>query len=181
MTAKRVKKEQICIIARNKKFFKKIANIFKKAQYEYVNVSDTQTCCESKNGYKCDLKIVAAVTSYEKSPEGSLPIVVIGGSDDVNNIVKSIKAGTLDFVERSVGAGKSQEPFKNGKGKFDEYKSLTKTERVVLHQIIKGKSNRQIADDLHRSIRTIEDHRNHIMRKLKADSLVDLIKKCLDQ
>ncbi len=133
MAAKHIKKEQICIIARNKKFFKQIANIFKRAQYEYVNVSDTQTCCEAKNGYKCDLKIVAAITSYEKNPEGSLPIVVIGGSDDVNNIVKSIKAGILDFVERSVGSGEIKNPFKNKKGEFDEYKSLTKTERVVLH------------------------------------------------
>jgi DNA-binding NarL/FixJ family response regulator len=47
----------------------------------------------------------------------------------------------------------------------------------VLRLIISGKSNREIAQLLHRSIRTIEVHRNHIMHKLAAENVVDLVKR----
>ena len=42
--------------------------------------------------------------------------------------------------------------------------------------VLDGKSNREIADSLNRSQRTIEVHRAHIKHKLGADSLVDLVK-----
>ena len=56
-------------------------------------------------------------------------------------------------------------------------KALTPAEKKVLRQIIKGKSNGEVAYALGRSVRTIEDHRSHIMRKLGANNLVELIRK----
>ena len=56
-------------------------------------------------------------------------------------------------------------------------KVLTKVERTVLRHIVEGKTNSEIAYALDRSVRTIEDHRSHIMKKLGADNLVELIKK----
>ena len=56
-------------------------------------------------------------------------------------------------------------------------KLLTKTEAVILNLILQGRSNKGIAHILHRSVRTIEDHRNHIMRKLDVDNVVDLVKR----
>jgi len=53
---------------------------------------------------------------------------------------------------------------------------LTRTEMGVLRLIIDGKSNREIADLLHRSVRTVEVHRARIMYKLGAGKLIDLIK-----
>ncbi len=55
-------------------------------------------------------------------------------------------------------------------------KSLTRTEINVLRFILDGKSNKEIAHLLHRSVRTIEVHRSHIMRKFSVDNLVDLVK-----
>jgi DNA-binding CsgD family transcriptional regulator len=43
--------------------------------------------------------------------------------------------------------------------------------------ILQGKTNREIANNLHRSIRTVEDHRLHIMRKLNVENVVDLVKR----
>jgi DNA-binding NarL/FixJ family response regulator len=54
---------------------------------------------------------------------------------------------------------------------------LTRTEMKVLRLILNGKSNKEIASFLHRSVRTIEVHRSHIMRKFDVDNLIDLIKK----
>jgi PAS domain S-box-containing protein len=53
-------------------------------------------------------------------------------------------------------------------------KVLTETEKQILNLIMQGKSSRQIARQLYRSVRTIEDHRAHIMHKLQARNLVEL-------
>jgi PAS domain S-box-containing protein len=53
-------------------------------------------------------------------------------------------------------------------------KVLTETEKEILDHVLEGKSNKQIAKLLCRSVRTIEDHRAHIMHKLHAHNLVEL-------
>ncbi|MDI6451629.1 LuxR C-terminal-related transcriptional regulator [Anaerobaca lacustris] len=53
---------------------------------------------------------------------------------------------------------------------------LTPVATTVLQHILKGRTNRQIAEALRRSPRTIEVHRRHIMRKLGASTIVDLIR-----
>ena len=55
-------------------------------------------------------------------------------------------------------------------------KKLSKMEKIVLGLIIAGKSNKEIARTLYRSIRTVEDHRSRIMHKLKVDNVVNLVK-----
>jgi len=59
-------------------------------------------------------------------------------------------------------------------------KILTQTENEILELVMLGKSNKEIAFQLKRSIRTIEDHRAHIMQKLGAHNLVELTRKALD-
>ncbi|MBP8604470.1 MAG: PAS domain S-box protein [Phycisphaerae bacterium] len=57
-------------------------------------------------------------------------------------------------------------------------KILTKTELQILLYILEGKSNKEIAKIIGRSIRTIEDHRSHIMQKMNVRTLVELVQKC---
>ena len=59
-------------------------------------------------------------------------------------------------------------------------KVLSKTEIKILNHIMQGKSNKEIAYILDRSVRTIEDHRSHIMQKLGTGNLVDLTQKVLN-
>jgi PAS domain S-box-containing protein len=54
------------------------------------------------------------------------------------------------------------------------FKILTEMEKEILNRVLEGKSNKEIAKLLCRSVRTIEDHRAHIMRKLHAHNLVEL-------
>lgn len=63
----------------------------------------------------------------------------------------------------------------------DSYASqlLTDAEIKVLRLIIMGKSNKEIAKLLHRSIRTIENHRAHLMKKLDVDNSVELVKRAI--
>lgn len=59
-------------------------------------------------------------------------------------------------------------------------KNLTKTEKAVLNSLMQGKSNKEIARTLGRSVRTVEDHRSHIMQKLGVDNAFDLAKKAME-
>ena len=56
---------------------------------------------------------------------------------------------------------------------------LTARERDVLNRVVTGKSNKVIASELTLSTKTVEVHRAHVMEKLKADSLADLIRLAL--
>jgi len=58
-------------------------------------------------------------------------------------------------------------------------KILTPAQNKILELVMQGKSSKQIASELKRSVRTIEDHRVRIMRKLGAQNLVELTKKVL--
>ena len=61
----------------------------------------------------------------------------------------------------------------------NESQLLTDTEMKILRLIIKGMSNKEIAQFFHRSIRTIENHRAHLMKKLGTDSPVKLVKRAV--
>ena len=111
-----------------------------------------------------------------------LPILVVTGYADIPLAVRAIRTGALNFIEKplerssflaTVEAALKQNSMDN---RFLG-KAVSKAEKKVLRLLLDGKSNKEIAYILHRSIRTIEDHRLHIMRKLDVDNLVDLVKR----
>ena len=111
-----------------------------------------------------------------------LPVLVITGYADIPTAVRTVKAGAKDFIEKPL----SKKSFVwKVKSILQEStitdssvgKSLTASEMKVLKLILSGKSNTEIAYLLHRSVRTIEVHRNHLMRKLDVDNVVDLVKR----
>jgi len=114
-----------------------------------------------------------------------LSILVITGYGDIPMAVRAVKTGALEFIEKPLEkqslltavrkALKQLNPRNPLKGR-----SLTKKEIVVLHLILQGRNNREMAEVLHRSIRTVEDHRRHIMGKLDVDNVVDLVKRATD-
>jgi len=58
-------------------------------------------------------------------------------------------------------------------------KALSAAEKQILRFVLEGKSNKEIAGQLHRSVRTIEDHRAHIMHKLHCHNLIELVQKSI--
>ncbi len=69
--------------------------------------------------------------------------------------------------------------FPNGWEKFSQECPLTPTECTVLNLIFRGRTNEQMAAELHRSRRTVEDHRRQVMSKLQASTAADLVFKAL--
>ena len=119
---------------------------------------------------------------HAQKPIPWMPVLVMTSYADIPMSVKAVKAGAFDFLEKPIPAQTLVKTVnialqQNIIDDFLQGKELTKTENIVLRLILQSRSNKQIAQILHRSIRTIEDHRNHIMRKLDVDNVVDLVKR----
>jgi two-component system response regulator FixJ len=111
-----------------------------------------------------------------------LPVLVLTAYGDVPTAVRALKEGAVDFIEKpfdraaflnTVGLTLAQ--VRRRKSQLGE--SLTKTEIIVLRLLTKGKKNREIAAILHRSARTVEVHRSHLMRKMAVSNLADLLRR----
>ena len=122
-----------------------------------------------------------------KSP---LPVVFITGHGDVPMAVTTMKKGAMDFipkpfkeeellsvVERMLDqARESFADFQHAANRDALMGKLTARESQVLERIVAGRLNKQIADDLGISIKTVEAHRANIMEKLNANTVADLLK-----
>ncbi len=110
-----------------------------------------------------------------------VPVLMITGYGDIPTAVKAIKGGAVDFIEKPLGKKAFLQKVRsilqeNAPVDVSVGQPLTRTEMSVLRCIIDGRSNRDIADLLHRSVRTVEVHRAHIMHKFGVDNVIDLIK-----
>ncbi len=79
-----------------------------------------------------------------------------------------------------LAAGSCNEQFVKGRlnpAAMGAFKTSHFEEMIILCLILQDKSNKEIARILHRSVRTVEVHRSHIMHKLDVDSVVDLAKR----
>ena len=119
-----------------------------------------------------------------------LPVIIITGHGDVPLAVQAMKAGAVDFIEKpfdddmmlasvrramEVGS-RARERSAESKAAKDLLSSLTPRERSVLDKLVQGRSNKVAAYELGISPRTVEIHRAHIMSKMEASSLSDLVR-----
>jgi two-component system response regulator FixJ len=120
-----------------------------------------------------------------KEQQPWIPVLVVTGYGDVPMAVRALKAGAVDFIEKpldrdvflaTVRAILAQHA--SQRSLFDH--NLTRTETKVLYFLLEGKNNREIADALHRSPRTIEVHRGHLMRKMGANNVVELLRRAAE-
>ena len=127
-----------------------------------------------------------------KSP---LPVVFITGHGDVPMAVETMKKGALDFIQKPFREEDLEtlveKMLERARAAFAEHQQastresllgkLTNREAQVLERIVAGRLNKQIADDLNISIKTVEAHRANIMEKLNANTVADLLKIALGQ
>jgi FixJ family two-component response regulator len=119
-----------------------------------------------------------------------LPIVFITGHGDVPMAVDTMKKGAMDFIQKPFQeealVSLVERMLDQAKEAFSEHQQsasreallgkLTSREAQVLERIVAGRLNKQIADDLGISIKTVEAHRANIMEKLNANTVADLLK-----
>lgn len=160
-------------------------------KYECVCFSSADSCLVEFEPRSCDLVVTDVqmpgksgleLLSHVRKVAPWVPVIVITSYADISMAVQAVKNGAFDFIEKPLEVESFLElvdvALKHNQ--LDDStvgKPLTKTEKIVLELILEGMSNRGIAYTLHRSERTIEVHRSHIMRKLNVDNVVDLVKR----
>jgi len=119
-----------------------------------------------------------------------LPVIIITGHGDVAMAVTAMKQGALDFLEKPFNeqllldcvhhALAEARVRRRARVRRQElhrrFETLTPREQDVLRRIAAGLSNRQIAEVLNLSRKTVEVHRAKVMEKMRADSLSQLIR-----
>lgn len=155
-----------------------------------VALVDAESCLTELRRIKCDIVITdvnmpdmdgIALMKRIRELRPQMPILIITGYGDVPMAAKAFKAGAVDFIEKplteesllpAVRAAIDSLPPDD----TPDINLLTKTEVKILRQIGTGKSNKQIALDIDRSIRTVENHRHRLMQKLSVKNAVELTK-----
>ena len=123
-----------------------------------------------------------------------LPVIIMSaGEGDVELAVESIKAGAADFLDAScsderllaavaaafdavAGAERQDQEATNAAARIAE---MTSREREVLERLLLGGTNKTIAKDLGISPRTVEIHRAHVMERLGARNLSEVVRMAL--
>jgi FixJ family two-component response regulator len=124
-----------------------------------------------------------------------IPIIFITGHGDIPMAVEAVKKGAYDFIEKPFddylllcqvlnalerGAEQAREDTGSAAG-AERFAQLTEREREVLDLVLAGKPSRQVAAELHISVKTVEFHRARIMQKLNVRSAAELFRTCLSQ
>jgi len=151
------------------------------------------TCLERLQLQKCDLLIadlkmpemdgIELLTNVKRQIPW-VPVLVVTGYGDIPTAVRAIKAGAEDFIEKPLDKSTLISLVEsilhdNELANTVAGRPLTPTQTKVLKLVIDGNSNREIADLLNRSVRTIEVHRAHVMEKLGVTSMLELIKRAI--
>jgi FixJ family two-component response regulator len=118
------------------------------------------------------------------------PIVFLTGHGDIPASVKAMKAGAIEFLTKPVDEQdllkaiqeaierdrRTRQQQADVRDLRDRYESLTSREQEVMQQVVSGLLNKQIAVELKITEDTVKFHRGHIMRKMRARSLADLVR-----
>ena len=113
------------------------------------------------------------------------PVIFITGHGDIPMAVEAMRKGAYDFIEKPFD---DERLLSQVLGALEDYNEeaekaslseLSARQRAVLDRVLEGKPNRQIAEELAISLKTVEFHRARIMQKLGVRTAAELFRRCL--
>ncbi|MDY7219266.1 response regulator [Denitrificimonas sp. JX-1] len=118
----------------------------------------------------------------------NLPIVFVSGHADVPIVVRAFRAGAIDFIEKPYNEQLLLDSVQQALSRFSSNKdesrlqavlqrldSLTPRERDVFLPLVQGYTNREVAEQLGISIKTVDLYRARVMKHMQAQTLPDLV------
>jgi len=127
---------------------------------------------------------------YLQRQDVRVPVIIVTAHADVPMAVRAMRAGAFDFIEKPCNDKLLLDRIRQAVA-FDAQRSidearqreirqrvdaLSDRERQVMELVVDGYLNKQIADQLSISIKTVEVHRSRVMDKMQADGLADLVR-----
>jgi RNA polymerase sigma factor (sigma-70 family) len=119
----------------------------------------------------------------------AMPVIFLSGRADVPKAVRAVREGAVDFIEKPFDYkqvvalveeclardARAREAHARRSDACGRLALLSQREREVLDRVVAGRTNREIAEALDISVKTVEAHRARVMEKLGVDSVAELV------
>ena len=121
--------------------------------------------------------------------QSPIALIALTGNGEIDDAVAMLKNGAADYLEKPIGIQRLQEAIhhaqaitlKRAKLYYIRtlYAQLTDKEKQVANELLEGNLNKNIADHLDVSVRTVEVHRSQVMKKMQSQHVSELVQKLM--
>ena len=128
-----------------------------------------------------------ALQGHLNQQDSPIALIALTGKGEIADAVNMLKQGAADYLEKPINSHRLQEALAHAQALTRKraqlydikklYAQLTDKEKQVANELLEGNLNKNIADHLDISVRTVEVHRSQVMKKMQAQHVSELIQK----